>query len=155
MLARDVTLHVWHVCKVIDDFMPVRLDTYHKRKQAQVEALEGTVNILENKARFVDSIATGSIDLSWPVTQLEDHLRNEGYFGKQTAAEAAASVDDEDVSGTNFKYLLDMPLSSLSADRVVSLKKQEADTSNSLEHLKNQTVRAMHHTALAELPSFL
>ena len=92
--------------------MPVRMDTYQKRKGAQVEALEANVTILENKARFVDAITSPekSIDITWPAARIEDHLRNEGYFGKQTAAQVAAAKDAGEVlevePGTNFRLVI-------------------------------------------------
>lgn len=114
--AREVEGALTALCvtpQVIDDFVPVRMETYQKRKGAQVEALEANVTILENKARFVDAITSPekSIDITWPAARIEDHLRNEGYFGKQTAAQAAAAAKDggeegEAEPGMNFRSVL-------------------------------------------------
>ena len=49
--------------EIIDDYIPVRLEYYKKRKAYKIAQLEKIVKILHNKARFIEEQCNDTIDL--------------------------------------------------------------------------------------------
>jgi len=122
--------------EIVDAFMVVRLATYVKRKAHQVAEMERVMVKLSNKARYIEAVLAGQVDLR-----------------RKTATEIEAMLQAAQlvhVDG-NYDYLIKMPMVSVSAENVDRLRKECAETAQALETLRNTTVEQMW---LSELDTF-
>ena len=115
---------------IIDDFMGVRMEHYTKRKANLIIELEREYTRFSNQARYIKETCDDVIDIRKKkqdvVSQL---LTSRGY----------AKIDDDD----RFKYLIDMPMSSLIEENIEKLNKKAADAAAELERVKNTTEQEM------------
>jgi DNA topoisomerase-2 len=116
--------------------MVVRRAAYGKRKAHQVAEMERVMVKLSNKARYIEAVLAGQVDLR-----------------RKTATEIDAMLQAAQlvhVDG-NYDYLIKMPMVSVSAENVDRLRKECAETAQALETLRNTTVEQMW---LSELDTF-
>jgi DNA topoisomerase-2 len=124
--------------EVMREFFDLRLGYYDKRKDYMVGDLERQLSVLDNKCRFIKEVIAGTLKISnrKKVDIVED-LKKRGYApmikeSKKKAAgdiqsaeqEAQQEVDDEEAKTgiTAYDYLLNMPLMSLTLERVNNLQ---------------------------------
>jgi DNA topoisomerase-2 len=122
--------------EIVDAFMVVRLATYVKRKAHQVAEMERVMVKLSNKARYIEAVLAGQVDLR-----------------RKTATEIEAMLQAAQlvhVDG-NYDYLINMPMVSVSAENVDRLRNECAETAQALETLRKTTVEQMW---LSELDTF-
>ena len=133
----DCKLHKYHsVEDIIDAFSVVRLATYVKRKAHQVDALERILVKLSNKAKYIEYVLDGSVDLRRKTAvDIEAMLLKKGLV----------HVDD------GFDYLIKMPMMSVSVEQVDKLRKECAQTEMELNELRRTTEQQMW---LRELDAF-
>jgi DNA topoisomerase-2 len=133
----DCKLHKYQsVEDIIDAFSVVRLATYVKRKAHQVDALQRILVKLSNKAKYIEHVLDGSVDLRRKTaTDIETMLREKGLV----------HVDD------GFDYLIKMPMMSVSVEQVDKLRKECAQTEMELKELRRTTEQ---HMWLRELDAF-
>ena len=122
MFDANIKLHKYsNVEEVIDDFYGVRLDTYRKRKEYLVADMEKKLVRLSNRARYIQETLSGTIDLrrktAEQVTQLLSGLK-------------FALVEGD------YKYLIKMPMDSVTQENVESIMKEKENTENELAVLK-------------------
>jgi DNA topoisomerase II len=150
-----------------DSYFPVRLSLYHDRKSVLMSQMRYTAEMLENKARFIQMVADGKIDLIGGRTSEEEAISILQQFDFKTKQELEALRNDnaihnrmnpdEDVNPdvpdiieeeTNienrpFDYLMNMPLSSLTKERVDGLTKEA--------HKKKEELKAITGTNPEEI----
>jgi DNA topoisomerase-2 len=137
MFNSECRLHKYAtVEEVIDDFYKVRMDLYRKRKAYLVEAMEKKLVKLSNRARYIQETLKGSIDLRRKKADEVTHLLNSMKF---------AQLDGD------FKYLIKMPMDSVTEENVANIMKETADTENELEDLKAKTLENMWLDELKQL----
>ncbi len=124
--------------EILREFFDLRLGYYDKRKDYMVGDLERQLSVLDNKCRFIKEVIAGTLKISnrKKVDIVED-LKKRGYApmikeSKKKAAgdiqsveqEAQQEVDDEEAKTgiTAYDYLLNMPLMSLTLERVNTLQ---------------------------------
>ena len=96
--------------EVVAEFVPVRLDGYRRRREAQLEALCHEALVLEQRARFVELVCSGELRL---------HARTSGAdLDAELEALGLARVEG------SYRYLLSMQMASLTADRKAALEAQ-------------------------------
>jgi DNA topoisomerase-2 len=137
MFDANIKLHKYQsVEEIIDDFYGIRIETYKKRKAYLVAAMEKKLVKLSNRARYIQETLKGTIDLrrktAEQVTKLLTDLKFALYDG-------------------DFKYLVKMPMDSVTQENVESIMKEEADTKAELEVLKATTLEQMWSTELGVL----
>lgn len=162
MNAFDENGHIkkFHTAEAIADaYFPVRLSLYHQRKAAMQAQMEYTASKQRNRARFIQLVSAGKIDLLSGKISKQEASRILKYEGFSTSMElnllkssnnhdTELPVDDLDENATNisvedssgdsgFDYLLTMPLFSLTTERIDSLNKEAQRTEEELK-----TVRA-------------
>jgi DNA topoisomerase-2 len=116
---------------MVTDFYDVRLEYYHKRKKHLVADLELVHDRLSNQARFIQMIIKKELVLSnRKKKDIVAELRKKDFrpFPKVQKAHVAGDVDeagegeglDEEEAGadSDYDYLLQMSLSSLTAEKV-------------------------------------
>jgi DNA topoisomerase-2 len=121
--------------EIIEAHAKVRIELYKKRLQFQIQSMSTTVNILNEKARFLVEVVNGTIQLTnKKKSALRECLRQKNYFEHD-----------------NFLYLLKMDLDSLTLDEVEKIKRQATEMTSHLEHLKKKTPESVWEHELDEL----
>ena len=118
------------VSEIIDDYYVVRLEYYGYRKAAMICALEKELIILSNKARYIQEVLDGSIDLRKKKrAEITELLNGKSY----------AMIDDD----AEFKYLVKMPMDSVSDENVAKLLADHHSKADELERIKSTTIEQM------------
>ena len=107
--------------EVIDDFYGVRLGLYQKRKAYLVVDMEKKLVRLSNRARYIQETLNGAIDLR--------------RKSAQQVSELLTSMSFMQIDG-DFKYLVKMPMDSVTQENVASIMKEKETTEAELSALK-------------------
>ena len=114
--------------EIIDDFYGVRIGLYHKRKAYLIAEMEKKLVRLSNRAKYIQEMLNGTVDLrrkkSEQVTEL---LTNKQY----------ATIDGD------FKYLIKMPMDSVTEENVTNIMKEKETTEQELDTLTKTSVEKM------------
>jgi DNA topoisomerase-2 len=128
--AEDKLIKYDTVQEIIDDYYDIRLEYYEDRKENLIDILEKQLLILSNKAKYIQELLNGTIDLRKKKKQeIIDLLINKDY-----------DVIDED---EEFKYLLRMPMDSVTDENVEKLLKEHKEKQDELERIKKTTIQQM------------
>jgi len=101
------------VSEIIDDFFDTRLEYYGKRKAYLIDVLEKELVVLSNKVRYIQEVLSGSVDLrKKKKDEIIKLLQNKGY---QKIVTSESTIDEE------YKYLVRMPMDSVSEENVEKL----------------------------------
>jgi DNA topoisomerase-2 len=112
---------------IMNQYFPVRLDGYVRRKKYQLKVLEKKMNILSAKARFVGEVMTGTIVLvKKKKKEVIDILKTKNY-----------KIIDGD---KDYHYLRSMPIDSMEEENWKKLKKEEQETQSEYIALKKKKV---------------
>ena len=104
-------------------FFDTRLALYTKRKQAQLAELKQSLDVANEKSRFIQAIVNGDLILANRTKdQLESELAQRGFVHKE---------------------LLNMPLWSLTAEKAAALRRQCEDIGSNLVRLQTTSVKDM------------
>ena len=116
------------VPEIIDEFYGIRIDTYAKRKEAQIAEMRRLLVKLSNRAKYILANLDGSIDLRRKsATQVMEMLE-------------AKSFDKID---GDFKYLVKMPMDSVTNENVANILKEKETTEAELATLIGTTLEQM------------
>ena len=126
------------VSEIIDDYYETRLEYYGKRKDYLIKALEYKLLILSNKSRYVQEVLDDSIDLrKKKKSEITELLLKKQYN--------VIDGDDE------FKYLIKMPMDTVTDENVLKLLKEHKDASYELDIVRSTTIQQMWKKELLEL----
>jgi len=137
MFDSNIKLHKYNsVVEIIEDFYNIRLSTYQKRKDHLVADMEKKLIKLSNRARYIQETLASNIDLrrktAEQVTELLTGMKFALYDG-------------------DYKYLVKMPMDSVTQENVANIMKEKADTEMELAELKGTTLEKMWSRELDEL----
>jgi DNA topoisomerase-2 len=139
MFNSDCKLHKYDsVNEIIDDFYKVRIDLYKKRKAYLVEEMERKLVKLSNRAKYIQETLSGTIDLRRKKTDVVTKLLQDKQY---------AMIDGD------YKYLIKMPMDSVTEENVEQIMKEKTDTEQALDVLKKTTVEKMWLKELGNLSS--
>jgi DNA topoisomerase-2 len=116
--------------EIIDDYFVTRLKLYSVRKAYLIDVLEKELIVLENKARYIQELLDGTIDLR---KKKKEEIIN------MLLTKVYTVIDDDN----DFKYLIKMPMDSVSEENVEKLNKEHKDKSDELQQIKNMTEQQM------------
>jgi len=135
----DDILHKYEkVTEIIDAYYETRLKLYGARKEYMIDALEKELVMLSNKARYIQENLDGTIDLRKKKREeVNDMLQSKGY-----------NQMDEDA---DYKYLVRMPMDSVTEENVAKLLKSKGDKEAELERVKTTTIQQMWKSELDAL----
>jgi DNA topoisomerase-2 len=137
MFDSNIKLHKYNnVEEIIEDFYNIRLSTYQKRKDYLVADMEKKLVKLSNRARYIQETLAGNIDLRRKTAEQVNSLLTNMNF---------AFYDDD------FKYLIKMPMDSVTQENVENIMKEKADTEMELSTLKATSLEKMWTKELDEL----
>ena len=127
----DDILHKYEkVTEIIDAYYETRLKMYGTRKEYMIDALEKELIMLSNKARYIQENLDGTIDLRKKKREeVNDMLQTKGY-----------NIMDQD---SDYKYLVRMPMDSVTEENVEKLLKNKGDKETELEKVKTTTIQQM------------
>ena len=117
--------------EIIDDYYDVRLEHYEDRKEYLIDELEKYTVELSNKAKYIQELLDGTIDLRKKKKQeIIDMLIEKDY-------------DKMDDDTEDFKYLIKMPMDAVSEENIEKLLKELHETQDELERIKSTTIEQM------------
>ena len=116
--------------EIVDDYFDIRLEYYEDRKDNMIDALERDLLILSNKAKYIQELLNGTIDLRKKKKQeIIDMLQDKEYD----------TIDKDE----EFKYLVKMPMDSVSEENVEKLLKEHHAKQDELGRIKATTIQQM------------
>ena len=118
------------VSEIIDDYYDVRLEHYDDRKEYMIDEIEKCIMVLSNKARYIKELLNDTIDLR---KKKKDEIVN-----------MLVSKDYDEIDGdSDFKYLVKMPMDSVSEENVNKLMRELDEKTEELERIKETTIEQM------------
>jgi len=129
MFNAECKLHKYaKVEEIIDDFYGLRLGVYGKRKANLVSEMERKLVRLSNRAKYIQLTLKGTIDLR-----------------HKTAPQVQIMLTDNsfDMIDGDFKYLIKMPMDSVTKENVENIMKEKETTETDLAALKSMTLEKM------------
>ena len=140
--ANDTLQKYEKVSDIIDSYYDVRLKLYQTRKDYMIKSLEKVLIRLTNRAKYIKENLDGTIDLRKKnKEQVNQMLESKGYY----------KIMDNDENDYNYKYLIKMPMDSVTEENVERLNKEHGDKEAELEIIKNTTINKMWLNELNEL----
>jgi DNA topoisomerase-2 len=137
MFNHQFKLHKYaNVGEIIDEFYGVRLDIYGKRKAALIKDMQKKLMKLSNRARYILETLEGVVDLRRKNAQQVSELMEVRKFDKLEG---------------DYKYLIKMPMDSVTQENVQSILKEKEETEKELNILTATTLEKMW---LSELDEF-
>jgi DNA topoisomerase-2 len=122
--------------EIIDAFFVTRLDTYIQRKAALVSAMRTLLVRLSNRARYILEVLSGVVDLRKKTNQQVVEMLEGFRYDK--------------IEG-DYKYLIKMPMDSVTEEHVAKIVQEKADTERELEALLGTTVEQIWLRELEQL----
>ena len=119
-----------NVSEIIDNYVKVRMKVYNDRKNYQIQLLKQEVILVTNKARFIDEILNDKIDLR---RKTKDNI-------KCLLIEKKYDMIDND---EDFKYLVRLPMDSVSKENYDKLIKEKENKITELNILNNKDIKTI------------
>jgi DNA topoisomerase-2 len=141
-------MHVFDECEklkkfntaeeIADYYIRIRHGVYVVRKAAQLKALREKAKIQSNKARFISEVLEDTLDLRRKKkAEVNTILTESGYD----------MVDDDD----DYKYLVRMPMDSVTEENVEKILQEKKDTLAAISLLEGKTEKQIWLEELAVL----
>jgi len=127
-----------NIYDIIEDYYTERLALYAKRKAAMLVQLGNDLRVLTNRARYIQEVLDDKLELR--------RQTKEAIFAKMTAH------GYEHIEGdTEFKYLLKMPMDSVTDENVKHLLSERDAKRGQHQKLTETTIQALWTNDLDEL----
>lgn len=126
MFNKDFKLHKYNsIEEIIGEFYQIRLDIYQKRKDYLIKNMRALLKKLSNRAKYILAVLDGSVDLRKKTTIQVTELLETCGFDK---------IDDD------YKYLIKMPMDSVTNENVRSIIQEKEDTEKEMDILINTPI---------------
>jgi DNA topoisomerase-2 len=126
------------VTDIMEDYYTTRLALYETRKKRLIENVEKIIILLSNKVRYIQEILRGTIDLrNKKREKIVEILKEKNYN---------ILHDDEE-----YKYLIKMPMDSVTEENVEKLTKDYDEKKKELEEIQKTTIYQMWLQELDQL----
>jgi DNA topoisomerase-2 len=136
--SQDQLKKYGNVRDIVLDYYATRLALYGKRKTHQLAAMSAELRVLSNKARYIQELLDGSIDLRRKRgDELMAMLQSKGY--------------DHVEGDEQYKYLLKLPMDSVSEENVQRLLKEKGQKEAQHHALQGTSIEQLWLADLAEL----
>jgi DNA topoisomerase-2 len=124
------------VYDIINDYFPIRLEYYQKRKLNQIKLLENQLIVLTNKCKFIELYTSNP-------SIINNKTKNEIYVILEK--HALVKIDD------SYDYLLNLKLWALTNEKIIELNLQKSNLEKELECSKNKTKQDLWRNDLKDL----
>jgi DNA topoisomerase-2 len=136
--SKDQLKKFSNVHDIVREYYGTRLSLYEKRKAHQLAAMAAELRILSNKARYIQELLDGSIDLRRKRgEELVAMMQSKGYD----------SIENDE----HYKYLLKLPMDSVSEENVQRLLKEKGQKEAQHSMLEGTSIEQLWLADLAEL----
>ena len=116
--------------EIIEDYYPVRYGFYEIRKQNMIDSMTKELLLLGNKARYIQELIDDTLDLrKKKKDEIVKILEDKGYD----------KIDDDN----DYKYLVKMPMDSVSEENVARIMNDRDSKTQSLEILMSKNVNQL------------
>jgi DNA topoisomerase-2 len=150
--AREKLVKYSSAEEIVDSYSITRLEFYMKRKDALMAALRKELMVLSNRARYITEILEDKIDLRRKTNkQLVELLKERKYDMVDAKDKGEGEGEEAEQSGQGYKYLLKLPMDSVSEENVQKLLNEKQKKEKELEELSSKTVKQMWMKDLEEL----
>jgi len=136
--AQDKLKKYANVAQIIDDYFDTRLSLYQTRKNYMINALKSDLQVLSNKARYIKENLDGTIDLR--------KKKKDEVCAMLKTKKYDTINDDED-----YKYLVKMPMDSVTEENVDKLNKEHSTKQKELTAIEATTIQEMWSSELDSL----
>jgi DNA topoisomerase-2 len=127
---------------ILLEFFDIRIVYYQKRKEYITNKLIHDLLVLENKKRFIAEYINKLLDINKKTKQvIIKLLKDKDYL----------QVENENGTGTPFDYLLNMPIYSLTLERIDDLKQKMILKQKEIDFINSQTKEDLWRTDLEDL----
>ncbi|KAG4982547.1 hypothetical protein JHK87_027296 [Glycine soja] len=157
--------------QILEEFFPLRLEYYERRKNHILNNLERLLLILDNKARFILGVVNGEIIVSnRKKADLLIELQQKGFTpmprkGKSAEPQVAGANEDQEddntreqetesvevAKGGDYEYLLSMSIGTLTLEAVQKLLAEKAEKEKEFKILKETPSKSLWLKDLDEL----
>ena len=139
LFDKDEQLKLYKTAEdIIEDYFPTRYNMYEKRKQYLIHKHESELITLSNKAKYIQETLNGTIDLRKMKKDSIMTMLTEKNYDK-------IEGDDE------YKYLVKMPMDSVSEENVEKLLKEKDEKEMELNIIKKTSIENMWIVELERL----
>jgi DNA topoisomerase-2 len=136
--SQDQLKKYGNVRDIVRDYYATRLKLYNERKTHQLAAMAAELLLLSNKARYIQELLDGSIDLRRKRgDELTAMMQSKGY--------------DHMEGDEQYKYLLKLPMDSVSEENVQKLLKEKGQKEAQHAALQGTGIEQLWLADLAEL----
>ena len=125
--------------EIIEDYYVYRYALYKTRKAFQLKELEQELIVLSNKARYINETLTDKIDL---------RKKSKDEINEMLEKSKYAKTNDD------FKYLIKMPMDSVSKENVERLMKEKETNEKLYASLKKKTIENIWNEELEEFKKY-
>jgi DNA topoisomerase-2 len=116
--------------EIIEDYYPVRYGFYEIRKQNMIDSMTKELLLLGNKARYIQELIDDTLDLrKKKKDEIIKILEDKGYD----------KIDDDN----DYKYLVKMPMDSVSEENVARIMNDRDSKTQALEILMSKNVNQL------------
>jgi DNA topoisomerase-2 len=126
------------ISDIIDAYYEVRLKLYQTRKDYMIDALERELVLLSNKAKYIQENLDGTVDLRKKKKEAVVQMLEEKGYDK---------IDGDE----EYKYLVKMPMDSVTEENIERLLKDKGNKQSELEIIKKTTINKMWLSELNNL----
>ena len=163
---------------IADAYFPTRLQMYGDRKSLLEASFNYSSAIMQNKANFIAAVTEGKVDIvrgQKSKSETVENLKSLGFASSSELDElkknvqasnshggSASGGEETDVLSESkgkpekeYDYLLNMPLSSLTTDKIHDLREDAQKTQQELEAIKSATPEDLWHSDLDKLEEYL
>ena len=150
--------------EIIDDYYGVRLEYYEKRKAYILNALNRELLVLSNRARYITELLDDTIDLRRKTNKMLTALLKERGYDLYMAGKGEANIGGSEGNGSSnssssndaddengYKYLLKLPMDSVSEENVARLLTEKIKKEKELSELGSKSLEQLWQNDLEEL----
>merc|ERR1719233_1041163 len=154
--------------EIMEEFYILRMEYYDKRKKALVDKLDEQQRRLSNKERFILMIINDQLKINRrkkkEICKDLRRLQFEAFYPKTKKATATFENADEEETKEEeteshmelgYKYLLSMPIYSLTLEKVQKLQKEREEKEIELDELIKTPIKTMYRRDLVALETAL
>ena len=116
---------------IMRDYYQVRLQLYILRKEHQLDIINHQLELISSKVKFISMVVNEEL-----IIFKREDLEIEKDLIKHNFKQMSISKDNTKVS---YDYLLSMPMSSVTAEKIIQLNKQHKDKEEEYNKLANKT----------------
>ena len=142
--------------QIMDEHYRVRTGSYTKRKEYILNELRNKLCILENKIRFINEVIQKIIKVSeCSKNDLLKQLFDSKYHLYDTQTNIIEEVTNFNVVKNGYNYLINMPIYSMTLDKVEELNKELNKIKDEIDIVFNKDIKTTWNEELDELLEYM